>query len=50
MVIITGNQKIPHLLKHLYRTCTKTQVADKKASFLRHSKLGKCEFTAANDH
>ncbi len=28
----------------------KTQVADKKASFLRFSKLEKCEFTAVNDH
>ncbi len=34
----------------LYSTCTKTQVSDKKASFLRLSMLGKCEFTAVNDH
>ncbi len=34
----------------LSSTCTKTQVADKKASFLRLSKLEKCEFTAVNDH
>ncbi len=37
-------------LQLILSTCTKTQVSDKKASFLRLSKLGKCEFTAVNDH
>ncbi len=36
--------------ENITSTCTKTQVADKKASFLRLSKLEKCEFTAVNDH
>ncbi len=33
----------------LISTCTKSQMADKKASFLRLSKLEKYEFTIVND-
>ncbi len=37
------------MLTLLKSTRTKTQVADKKASFLRPLNLEKCEFTAIND-
>ncbi len=40
----------PELTIVLICTCTKTQEADKKASFLRLLKLGKCEITAVNGH
>ncbi len=48
--ILSNNAVVGLYRRTLVSTCTKTQVADKKASFLRLSKLGKCEFTVVNDH